>query len=107
MGLEPLMFARLAAFEQWEETVSYTHLFITNLLETKNLELKEKEKEERLAKEVLDITLPGEDIQLGTIHPITAIHIFILKIYFNQIRNFFLIINNKYLFKQSMTLLSV
>lgn len=53
------------------QLVNETREFITNLLETKNLELKEKEKEERLAKEVLDITLPGEDIQLGTIHPIT------------------------------------
>ena len=55
--------------------------FITNLLETKNLELKEKEKEERLAKEVLDITLPGEDIQLGTIHPITETMNFMKNIF--------------------------
>ena len=63
------------------QLVNETREFITNLLETKNLELKEKEKEERLAKEVLDITLPGEDIQLGTIHPITETMNFMKNIF--------------------------
>lgn len=63
------------------QIVNETREFITNLLETKNLELKEKEKEERLAKEVLDITLPGEDIQLGTIHPITETMNFMKNIF--------------------------
>ena len=61
------------------QLVNETREFITNLLETKNLELKEKE--ERLAKEVLDITLPGEDIQLGTIHPITETMNFMKNIF--------------------------
>lgn len=63
------------------QLVNETREFITNLLETKNLELKEKEKEERLAKEVLDITLSGEDIQLGTIHPITETMNFMKNIF--------------------------
>lgn len=63
------------------QLVNETREFITNLLETKNLELKEKEKEERLAKEVLDITIPGEDIQLGTIHPITETMNFMKNIF--------------------------
>lgn len=63
------------------QLVNETREFITNLLETKNLELKAKEKEERLAKEVLDITLPGEDIQLGTIHPITETMNFMKNIF--------------------------
>lgn len=63
------------------QLVNETREFITNLLETKNLKLKEKEKEERLAKEVLDITLPGEDIQLGTIHPITETMNFMKNIF--------------------------
>lgn len=63
------------------QLVNETREFITSLLEKKNLELKEKEKEERLAKEVLDITLPGEDIQLGTIHPITETMNFMKNIF--------------------------
>lgn len=63
------------------QLVNETREFITNLLEKKNLELKEKEKKERLAKEVLDITLPGEDIQLGTIHPITETMNFMKNIF--------------------------
>lgn len=63
------------------QLVNETREFITNLLEIKNLELKEKEKEERLSKEVLDITLPGEDIQLGTIHPITETMNFMKNIF--------------------------
>lgn len=63
------------------QLVNETREFITNLLETKNIELKEKEKEERLSKEVLDITLPGEDIQLGTIHPITETMNFMKNIF--------------------------
>lgn len=63
------------------QLVNETREFITNLLEKKNLELKEKEKEERLTKEVLDITLPGEEIQLGTIHPITETMNFMKNIF--------------------------
>lgn len=63
------------------QLVNETREFITNLLESKNVELKEKEKQERLSKEVLDITLPGEDIQLGTIHPITETMNFMKNIF--------------------------
>lgn len=63
------------------QLVNETREFITNLLDSKNVELKQKEKEERLSKEVLDITLPGEDIQLGTIHPITETMNFMKNIF--------------------------
>lgn len=53
------------------QLVNETRDFINRMLDEKNSSLKEKEKHERLEKEVLDITLPGADIQLGTIHPIT------------------------------------
>ena len=41
------------------------------MLDEKNNQLKEKEKRARLEQEIIDITLPGEDIELGTSHPIT------------------------------------
>ena len=53
------------------QLVNETRDFINSMLDEKNANLKEKEKNERLEKEVLDITLPGSDIQLGTVHPIT------------------------------------
>lgn len=53
------------------QLVNETRDFINSMLDEKNTNLKEKEKNERLEKEVLDITLPGSDIQLGTVHPIT------------------------------------
>lgn len=40
-------------------------------LEKKGAELKEYEKNIRLASEIIDITLPGRDVNSGTTHPIT------------------------------------
>jgi phenylalanyl-tRNA synthetase alpha chain len=44
---------------------------IENLLNEKLIHLKEKEKEEKLKKEFVDITLPGRHNLLGSLHPIT------------------------------------
>lgn len=53
------------------QLVNEVREFINGILEEKNKELKEKEKNERIAEEVIDITLPGNRNNLGTTHPIT------------------------------------
>ncbi|WP_289102099.1 phenylalanine--tRNA ligase subunit alpha [uncultured Fusobacterium sp.] len=53
------------------QLVNETREFISSMLDEKNNQLKEKEKRARLEQEIIDITLPGEDIELGTSHPIT------------------------------------
>lgn len=53
------------------QLVNETREFINSMLDEKNNQLKEKEKRARLEQEIIDITLPGEDIELGTSHPIT------------------------------------
>ena len=53
------------------QLVNETREFISSILDEKNNHLKEKEKRARLEQEIIDITLPGEDIELGTSHPIT------------------------------------
>ena len=53
------------------QLVNETREFISSILDEKNNQLKEKEKRARLEQEIIDITLPGEDIELGTSHPIT------------------------------------
>lgn len=53
------------------QLVNETREFISQMLDEKNNQLKEKEKRARLEQEIVDITLPGEDIELGTSHPIT------------------------------------
>ncbi len=53
------------------QLVNETREFISSILDEKNNQLKEKEKRTRLEQEIIDITLPGEDIELGTSHPIT------------------------------------
>lgn len=45
--------------------------FITNEFEGKFNEVKEKIKKEKIAKETLDITLPGKRVELGKLHPVT------------------------------------
>jgi phenylalanyl-tRNA synthetase alpha chain len=44
---------------------------IENFLEEVALQLKQKEKEEKLNREIIDITVPGKKITLGRKHPIT------------------------------------
>ncbi|MDU1910327.1 phenylalanine--tRNA ligase subunit alpha [Fusobacterium sp.] len=53
------------------QLVNETREFISSMLDEKNDQLKEKEKRARLEQEIIDITLPGEEIELGTSHPIT------------------------------------
>lgn len=53
------------------QLVNETREFISQILDEKNNQLKEKEKRARLEQEILDITLPGEEVELGTTHPIT------------------------------------
>ena len=53
------------------QLVNETREFISSMLDEKNNQLKETEKRARLEQEIIDITLPGEDIELGTSHPIT------------------------------------
>ncbi|OMH40801.1 phenylalanine--tRNA ligase subunit alpha [Desulfurobacterium indicum] len=54
---------------------------IESLLQNKINELKAKEKEERLKKEFIDITLPGRKIPSGALHPITKTLAEITKIF--------------------------
>ena len=63
------------------QLVNETREFINKALEEKNSELKEKEKNERLAKEEIDITLPGKRNVLGTTHPITETMDFMKNIF--------------------------
>ena len=53
------------------QLVNETREFISQILDEKKNQLKEKEKRARLEQEILDITLPGEEVELGTTHPIT------------------------------------
>lgn len=53
------------------QLVNETREFISQILDEKNNQLKEKEKRARLEQEILDITLPEEEVELGTTHPIT------------------------------------
>ena len=46
---------------------------INERLETKKQELEQKELEERLQKETIDITLPSTELTVGGVHPITQI----------------------------------
>ena len=43
---------------------------IENLIETKKSELEAAEQEKRLAKEVIDVTMPGKRTEIGYMHPI-------------------------------------
>ena len=63
------------------QLVNETREFISKALEQKNSELKEKEKNERLAQEIIDITLPGKKNVLGTTHPITETMDFMKNIF--------------------------
>ncbi|WP_297405163.1 phenylalanine--tRNA ligase subunit alpha [uncultured Cetobacterium sp.] len=53
------------------QLVNETKTFITNLIDEKNLVLKNEAKKEQLMSEVLDISLPGRDVSTGGLHPIT------------------------------------
>ena len=53
------------------QLVNETKTFITNLIDEKNLVLKNEAKKEQLMSEILDISLPGRDVSTGGLHPIT------------------------------------
>jgi len=55
--------------------------FLTNSLDEKMTEVKEKEKLERISKETIDITLPGKKKSSGRIHPITETQEFLKNIF--------------------------
>ncbi|MGL6064421.1 MAG: phenylalanine--tRNA ligase subunit alpha [Fusobacteriaceae bacterium] len=57
---------------------------ITANLEIKKEELKAMESNLRLSKEVLDITLPGREIEIGREHPITETMTFLKEIFMNM-----------------------
>lgn len=58
------------------QLINEAKVFInTNLDEALN-KIKEKEMEDRLKSEVIDISLPGEKCPQGTLHPITETTIF-------------------------------
>lgn len=63
------------------QLVNETREFISQILDEKNNQLKEKEKRARLEQEILDITLPGEEVELGTTHPITETMSFMKDIF--------------------------
>lgn len=50
-------------------------------LENKVQELKKKELDEKIKREVIDISLPGEKVSLGTIHPITETTNFLKSVF--------------------------
>lgn len=54
---------------------------IAAMIENKTLELKEKAKKEQLEKEIIDISLPGRDIKVGSLHPITETTNFLKNIF--------------------------
>lgn len=53
------------------QMINETKNFISEALDKRLLEIKEKEMEERLKREVVDISLPGEKCGSGNLHPIT------------------------------------
>ncbi|BDU51339.1 phenylalanine--tRNA ligase subunit alpha [Haliovirga abyssi] len=63
------------------QIVNETRNFLNGKLEEKFNILKEKEKEEKLKKEVIDITLPGKKVAAGRLHPITETTEFLKEIF--------------------------
>lgn len=46
---------------------------IEGLLDTKRIELRQKEKNERLSKETIDVTIPGNVVEMGHKHPLSLV----------------------------------
>lgn len=63
------------------QVINETKNFISDLIDKKNIELKEEELNEKLATEVLDISLPGVKYDSGTIHPVNETMNFIKDIF--------------------------
>ncbi len=66
------------------QTLNELRDVVTINLETKKEELKNIEKNIRISKEVLDITLPGRGIEVGREHPITETTTFLKEIFLNM-----------------------
>jgi len=47
--------------------------FLTNAIDTKKSEMEAKLQDEKLAKEVIDITMPGKKSKVGNLHPLTKV----------------------------------
>nr|WP_307774579.1 phenylalanine--tRNA ligase subunit alpha [uncultured Cetobacterium sp.] len=63
------------------QLVNETKAFITKLIEDKNQEIKEKVKREQLLTETIDISLPGNQVSTGGLHPITETMNFLKNIF--------------------------
>ncbi|MDO4690085.1 MAG: phenylalanine--tRNA ligase subunit alpha [Fusobacterium sp.] len=63
------------------QIINETKEFIIDLIEKKNLELKEKELNKKLSSELIDISLPGIRQEGGTIHPVNETMNFIKDIF--------------------------
>ncbi|MBQ3438216.1 MAG: phenylalanine--tRNA ligase subunit alpha [Fusobacterium sp.] len=63
------------------QIINETKSYITDLIEKKNLELKEKELNKKLSSEKIDISLPGVKYNNGTIHPVNETMNFIKDIF--------------------------
>lgn len=63
------------------QIINETKDFIIDLIEKKNLELKEKELNKKLESEIVDISLPGVKCIGGTIHPVNETMNFIKDIF--------------------------
>lgn len=55
------------------QLVNQAKQFISSLIETKMLELKEKQLLEKLAAEQIDVSLPGRSCNSGSLHPVTQV----------------------------------
>lgn len=53
------------------EVVNEVKKSITELIDEKTKEIKEKVYKEKLASEIIDVTLPGKELSVGRLHPIT------------------------------------
>ena len=47
--------------------------FLTNAIDSKKAEMEQKLQDEKLKKEVIDITMPGKRSKVGTLHPLTKV----------------------------------
>ncbi len=54
---------------------------ISELIQTKKQQLKDKELQEKLASERLDVTLPGRDVKSGSVHPVTQIKQYVINFF--------------------------
>ncbi len=63
------------------QVINETKTFIIDLIEKKNMELREKELNKKLSSEIVDISLPGVKCESGTIHPVNETMNFIKDIF--------------------------